>query len=465
MPERGGRRDPIQPRAVARVTAEGVAEAVREDERVLRDVLRVIGADAAARSTKPLSVELAEAAGGATVLFALDDKGALLARTPDGAFTRVVVPGPYDDATRDDERELIWLRGATTIDVVDLRLPGAPATTLITAPANAIAKLGTHMTKPPTWSMEAMLTNATASIRITRRPRGRHGGRDHRGFEVVPGVTMRRLTVVVGILGVVAGCGKKAADTAKEGEPAARPTTPVAVTPADATAPTPPPPARLDPGALEAALKAKGIAPDAVKQKIATQTSAWAVAVSKRNDMDDVIEYEVLRVRPNNDIAELRLTPPAAARPPWFSDVRSLGARDVDGDGIDEGMLVVGWLRDVIEPSTDKHCKGCATSTGEQVDQLYVLDGAGATLAPAFTHVVSYKTHSESYPEDNTTEPPDPEEITYAWSVIDGKPATLELTRTKHEVAAKGRLKGVLDPATDPLFAAGAGKKLPLTLP
>jgi len=53
---------------------------------------------------------------------------------------------------------------------------------------------------------------------------------------------------------------------------------------------------------------------------------------------------------------------------------------------------------------------------------------------------------------------------TTEWKVVDGKPPVVKLTRTKHEVAKEDRLKGVLDPSTDRLFAAGPGKDVPLVL-
>jgi hypothetical protein len=37
--------------------------------------------------------------------------------------------------------------------------------------------------------------------------------------------------------------------------------------------------------------------------------------------------------------------------------------------------------------------------------------------------------------------------------------------RTKSEIVAQDRLAGMLDPAHDPLFAAGSGKDLPIVLP
>jgi hypothetical protein len=138
----------------------------------------------------------------------------------------------------------------------------------------------------------------------------------------------------------------------------------------------------------------------------------------------------------------------------------SLEARDLDGDGVDEGMVVLSWLRDTIQPFEKKKCRGCLLTTGEHANQLYVLHGSGSTLDTAFTHIVSYKTLSAAAPEDNPMPYPDAEEISYDWKVTAGKPAVVTLTRTQNTIASGKRLEGVLDPSTDPLFSAGAGKEV-----
>lgn len=51
---------------------------------------------------------------------------------------------------------------------------------------------------------------------------------------------------------------------------------------------------------------------------------------------------------------------------------------------------------------------------------------------------------------------------TYDWTVTPGKPPTIKLVRTHDEIAKSDRLKGVLDPTSDPLFAAGSGKDMPV---
>jgi len=107
-----------------------------------------------AAAGKPLRDTLAAAAAGKPVLLALDAKGQLVARTVDGAYTAVVLPGPYGDALDDAALDLIWLRRDTGLDVLDLRLPGpAVAKTLVTAPDKVLEKLGDHFREPPHWDM------------------------------------------------------------------------------------------------------------------------------------------------------------------------------------------------------------------------------------------------------------------------------------------------------------------------
>lgn len=209
--------------------------------------------------------------------------------------------------------------------------------------------------------------------------------------------------------------------------------------------------------ALDAAIAAKGIAADDVKRRIASATSAWAVVASKKNGTGDIIEFDVLAAR-GNGVAELPLVAPAGSKPSTFAEVLSLDAKDLDGNGVDEGLLVVEWHRDTTIPGEQK---GWSVYTDEEAHELYVLAGAPA-LRAAFTHLVSYTTHSEGVPEDNPTSYPSDETVTYDWAATPGKPPAIKLTRTHSEVAQHDRLKGVLDPATDPLFAAGSGKDMPV---
>jgi hypothetical protein len=181
------------------------------------------------------------------------------------------------------------------------------------------------------------------------------------------------------------------------------------------------------------------------------------VVATKRNDADEVTELDVIAARADG-VAEAQLVPPAGTKPATIGDVASFEAKDLDGDGRDEGLLVVNWSRNTTIPGEEK---GWAVMTDEQVRELFVLAGPAPTLKPALAHIVSYESHSEGMPEDNVTPYPEDETVTYDWSVV---PGAVKLTRTKFEVAAKDRLKGALDPAHDPLFAAGAGKDVPLDL-
>lgn len=261
--------------------------------------------------------------------------------------------------------------------------------------------------------------------------------------------------VVACVLGATA-CKKKptAEPSAGSGSAAAAgPTTPVApgsavAAPFDAKA------------ALDDALAARHVGADAVKKCVVSAASAWAVIGAKANDAGELIEIDVLAAR-RDGIAEAKLVPPAATKS-TFDDVVSFEAKDLDGDGTDEGLLVLTWTRDTKVPGEEE---GWAVSTDEWVTQLYVLVGTTPSLRTAFAHVISYETQSEGMPEDNPTPYPEPEHVAYDWSVVAGTPPIVKLTRTKSEVAAKDRLRGVLDPASDPLFAAGSGKDLPIAVP
>jgi hypothetical protein len=102
-------------------------------------------------SAKAIRATLLEAAGDRPVLLALDAKGQLVARTVDGAFTRVLVPGPYGDAAPDAERDLVWLRDDHKLDVLDLRGKALAPVTVVTFPDKAMEQLGQHITEPPSW--------------------------------------------------------------------------------------------------------------------------------------------------------------------------------------------------------------------------------------------------------------------------------------------------------------------------
>jgi len=113
------------------------------------------GSGAASASGVSVRQALVAAARGKQLLFALDDDGHLIARSLDGSVKQVLAPGPYGNALLDDQRELIWLRGDTTFDVVDLRAPApAHATQLVTInPPKAMEKLGDTISEPPHWTM------------------------------------------------------------------------------------------------------------------------------------------------------------------------------------------------------------------------------------------------------------------------------------------------------------------------
>src|SRR5262249_37071143 len=109
-----------------------------------------------ATSGKPLRIALLDDAGAGArpLLLALDATGQLIVRSADGSFSRVLLHGPYGDAAYDVPRELVWLRGDTKLDVLDLPEPAPVARTLVQADDNVLEKLGEHMTEPPTWTMD-----------------------------------------------------------------------------------------------------------------------------------------------------------------------------------------------------------------------------------------------------------------------------------------------------------------------
>jgi hypothetical protein len=277
--------------------------------------------------------------------------------------------------------------------------------------------------------------------------------------------------LAVALVAGLAACGNKDSTSATAAKPApgsasaAGSAAPAGSASAAGSAAPAAPVAKLDPGALDAALAARSLAGDAVKQRATTPRSAWAIAASKRDEHGDALEFDVVRVRAGGAVDELRLTPPPAPDapvPPDFAEVVSFEVRDLDGDGVDEGVLVADWQRTTMAPP-DKHCRECSMSTGEEAKQLYVIRGTGA-LAIAFTHVVSYTTETDGNPPPGAPPFADPENVAYEWKIADGNPATLELTRTDNQVATQKRLAGVLDPASDPLFSAGAHQSVQLQL-
>jgi hypothetical protein len=216
---------------------------------------------------------------------------------------------------------------------------------------------------------------------------------------------------------------------------------------------TPPAPPKDVAKALDDALATKHLAPDAVLKRIASPTSAWAVVANKKNAAQELLSVDVIASR-GNGIAEVHIDPPSGNKV-IVNGLDSLESKDLDGNGIDEGLLVLDWTR----------VTNGAVRVDESGRQLYVIGGAAQALRVAFTHLISYKSTSTALDEDNPTPTPGDEEVTYDWKVAPGTPPVVTLERTKSEIAAQDRLAGMLDPAHDPLFAAGSGKDLPIVLP
>ncbi|MBV8759634.1 MAG: hypothetical protein JO257_20260, partial [Deltaproteobacteria bacterium] len=250
------------------------------------------------------------------------------------------------------------------------------------------------------------------------------------------------------VLALLAGCHKKT-------EAPANGSAAVETGSGSAAVATPPPAPTKDVGkALDDALAAKHLAPDAVLERVASPTSAWAVVATKLDDVKNVVAIDVVASRADG-VAEVHLAPPTGKAS--FKSVDSLEAKDLDGNGTDEATLVLHWVR---ETSIKGEQPGWQLMADEEGHQLYVLGGAPVRVA--FTHLISYTSTATTLPEDNTMSKPDDETVTYDWSIA-GKPPAVSLKRTKSEVAAKDRVKGTLEPASDPVFAAGSGKDMPLS--
>ena len=228
-----------------------------------------------------------------------------------------------------------------------------------------------------------------------------------------------------------------------------------------AAVPAAPKPVPVDPAALDKALTHKHVAAKAVIRRASGPSSQWALIA--RYDKNHAIRgYDLLRVRAD-DATTLRLIPHNGgdARFEPHSDSASIEVRDLDNDGNDDALVVADWGR---SPQVSDPCEGCFRYQNETASQLYVVSGDSRELKLAFTHLVKYASYSEGVPEGNTTPTADPDNIEYDWKVL-GAPPVLKLTRSKAEIATAHRLRGAVDPASDPLLSAGAGKDVTLVLP
>jgi hypothetical protein len=72
--------------------------------------------------TRSLSQQLRDAAGGQPVLLVNRQSVGVVARSPDGSFHQVLVPG-QEAISYDPALELVWLLGDGSLSVLDLRLP------------------------------------------------------------------------------------------------------------------------------------------------------------------------------------------------------------------------------------------------------------------------------------------------------------------------------------------------------
>jgi hypothetical protein len=257
------------------------------------------------------------------------------------------------------------------------------------------------------------------------------------------------ITLVTSVVAVASGCDKPSSATTggsavASGSATARPV------PAK-----PPAPPVLAAGAFDQALSARHIPVKNVVQRKDTPTAAWGL-IATRDTSKKTTGFDVLRVRAS-EVATLHFAPPVG-RSRFADDVASLDVRDLDDDGNTDATIVVGWTREI---QISDRCQGCFRTVDEEATQLHIVSGAAAELRDVFTHLITYTTSGESYPEENGLAPPDPDDVAYDWR-IGGTPPTLKMTRTKSKLVTDGRLPGMLPVTTDPLLSAGAGKDIPL---
>lgn len=208
-------------------------------------------------------------------------------------------------------------------------------------------------------------------------------------------------------------------------------------------------PAPVAAGQLEAALTAGHVAAADVVQRVVGKTSAWAVVVGRRDDAHAATEYRILRVLADA-ASELVIRPPIAHRPSVFRTVVSFEARDLDGDGSEDGVLVVEWTRE-LKKQFPETCRDCVQTTHETATQLYLLGGAN-DVQIGFTHLLSYRTTSDVAPDGAMPRPRD-EQVKYQWLVI-GTPkiVTISISPDRFAQINADRLPNALDPKIDPLL-------------
>jgi len=264
---------------------------------------------------------------------------------------------------------------------------------------------------------------------------------------------------------LAAACGHQSSkeppeQTAAPSEPATAPAAQPATPPVPIETPTPP--TSLDDKPLVAALGK----PDLLLARADGQGVAWAVVKDADADGDETGVARVfcltktgLRQR------DLHLgdpgSPAGIGEPPSDSvNDAQLELADLDGDGVQEAVLVVDYVRywNWTPPELDDvECEnGCYQTANEEISVLYVLTtDAGVAL----THAVRYETSYSAAEEIDHY--PNPEEITYERTVTPGKPATVELKRTAYKLS-KDRPKHIIQPEKNELFRAGAGARLEL---
>jgi hypothetical protein len=224
--------------------------------------------------------------------------------------------------------------------------------------------------------------------------------------------------------------------------PGATVTTP-AITGA-AAVPTASPTGTLSPTALDDALAAKGVQHDAIAKRASGPHSQWAVVNGKMAGVNPAT-YVVWRTTAAGTSTVELAPPPAPPNASYFDEVTGIDVQDVDKDGVDDAVITAKWERQLSQPAS----KGHTLDTTERVEQLYVV--GGANLALGAQHVRSYTTETNLGPDENAQEG---ESVTFDTAVVPGTPPVLRATVGESSVQSK-RVKGLLDPAKDPLLKAG----------
>jgi hypothetical protein len=208
--------------------------------------------------------------------------------------------------------------------------------------------------------------------------------------------------------------------------------------------PAAPIPTTLAATALDDALRAKGIAAASVAIRADKPRSQWAAVKGKLDPTTAAVTaYTIWRVTSAGP-ATVELVPPASPDGSLFDDLAAFDVKDLEGDGIDDALLIATWSRQF----TEKSKPGDLTST-EHIQALYAF--GGARLAIGAQHAIRYTTATNLGPGED----PQPEEsIVFTYKLVPGSPPVLQFGVADSTVSPM-RVKGLLDPKRDPWLAPG----------